>query len=116
MNFFETFITSYGEAILYAVLTAIAGFLGTQLKRIYEKYINDKTKKAVVETCVKAVEQLYKDLHGADKLEVAKENILAMLEEKGLSISDLEMDLLIEACVAEFNINFQKEVVIDEQN
>lgn len=116
MNFFETFITSYGEAILYAVLTAIAGFLGSQLKKIYEKYINDKTKKAVVETCVKAVEQLYKDLHGAEKLEKAKENIIAMLEEKGLSISDLEMDLLIEACVAEFNINFQKEVVIDEQN
>ena len=37
MNFFETFITTYGEAILYAVLTTIAGFLGTQLKRIYEK-------------------------------------------------------------------------------
>ena len=116
MTFFEMFIASYGEAILYAVLTAIAGFLGTQLKRVYEKYINDKTKKAVVETCVKAVEQLYKDLHGAEKLEKAKENILAMLEEKGLTISDLEMDLLIESCVAEFNINFQKEVVTNEQN
>ena len=33
MNFFETFITSYGEAILYAVLTAIAGFLGSQIEK-----------------------------------------------------------------------------------
>lgn len=116
MNFFETFITTYGEAILYALLTALAGFLGTQLKRVYEKYINDKTKKAVVETCVKAVEQLYKDLHGEEKLEKAKDNILAMLEEKGLTISELEMDLLIEACVAEFNIKFKKEGDTNEQN
>ena len=114
MEYFATFISVYGDTILYAVLTAIAGFLGAQLKRIYEKFINDKTKKAVVETCVKAVEQLYIDLKGEEKLEKAKENILAMLEEKGLTISELEMDLLIESCVAEFNINFYKEVTIYE--
>ena len=116
MEHIANFISVYGDTLLYAILTAIAGFLGAQLKRIYEKFINDKTKKAVVETCVKAVEQLYIDLKGEEKLEKAKENILAMLEEKGLTISELEMDLLIESCVAEFNINFYKEVTIYEQN
>ena len=39
-------------------------------------------------------------------LEKAKENIIAMLDIKGISISEIEMDMLIEACVAEFNLAF----------
>ena len=99
------------NTILYAILTAIAGFLGAALKRVYTKYINDKTKKAVVETCVKAVEQLYADLDGPEKFEKAQENIIAMLDEKGITISEIELKLLVESCVAEFNINFNKEEV-----
>ena len=54
----KEFIATYGSTIIYAVLTALAGFLGMQLKKLYEKYVNDKTKEAVVRTCVKAAEQL----------------------------------------------------------
>ena len=57
-------------------------------------------------TCVKAVEQLYHDLDGAAKLEKAEEGIVAMLGEKGIPISKLEMDALIEAVVCEFNYGF----------
>ena len=91
-----------------------AGFFGAAIKSIYQKFVNDKTKKSVVETCVKAVEQLYKDIHGEEKLNKAKESILEMLSEKGISISELEMDMLIESCVAEFNINFNKEDTTNE--
>lgn len=104
MNIINEFISQYGTTILYAVLTAVAGFLGKQLK----KYITDKTKKDVVKTCVKAVEQLYKDLHGEEKKQKAVESITAMLAEKGITITELEINLLIEAAVAEFNINFNK--------
>lgn len=114
MNFIFDFISNYGETIVYAVLTAIAGFLGAAIKSIYQKFVNDKTKKSVVETCVKAIEQLYKDIHGEEKLNKAKESILEMLGEKGISISELEMDMLIESCVAEFNINFNKEETTNE--
>ena len=92
--------------ILYAALTAIAGFLGAQIKKLYDRMTADDTKRKVVETCVKAVEQLYQDLSGTEKLEKAKENIIAMLDIKGISISEIEMDMLIEACVAEFNLAF----------
>ena len=106
MEFITSFISEYGLMILYALLTALAGFIGTQLKRIYENHINDETKEKVVATCVKAVEQLYHDLNGEEKLAKAKENIVAMLTAKGIEISDLEIDMLIESCVAEFNIGF----------
>ena len=98
----EIFAT-YVLPILAAAATALAGFIGAQLKGLYQKHINDKTKEAVVRTCVKAVEQLYHDLGGPEKLEKAREGVRQMLEEKGISISQLEMDLLIESVVAEFN-------------
>ena len=59
-------------------------------------------------TCVKAVEQLYHDLGGPEKLEKAKEGIEDMLNEKGIPITELEMNLLIEAVVSEFNYGFAK--------
>jgi hypothetical protein len=103
----ELFAT-YALPIIAAVVTALAGFMGAQLKSLYQKYVNDKTKESVVRTCVKAVEQLYHDLGGPEKLEKAKEGIKDMLNEKGIPITELEMNLLIEAVVSEFNYGFAK--------
>ena len=89
--------------LLAAALTALAGFVGAQIKNLYRRWVDDKTKEAVVRTCVKAVEQLYRDLGGPEKLERAKAGIRQMLEEKGIFISELEMEMLIESVVAEFN-------------
>ena len=99
---------AYVFPVIVAALTAFAGFLGTQIKGLYQKYINDKTKEAVVRTCVKAAEQLYHDLSGAEKLQKAQEGVVQMLNEKGIPISELEMNLLIESVVAEFNYGFGK--------
>ena len=107
MTIGEIFAT-YALPIIAAAVTALAGFLGAQLKSLYQKYINDKTKESVVRTCVKAVEQLYHDLGGPEKLEKAKEGIEDMLNEKGIPITELEMNLLIEAVVSEFNYGFAK--------
>lgn len=109
MEFITNFISEYGLMILYALLTALAGFIGTQIKRIYENHVNDETKQKVVATCVKAVEQLYQDLNGEEKLNKAKENIVAMLSTKGIEITDIEIDMLIESCVAELNLGFLTE-------
>lgn len=103
----EIFVT-YALPVIVAALTAFAGFIGTQVKKLYEKYINDKTKEAVVRTCVKAAEQLYHDLGGPEKLKKAQEGVRQMLEEKGIPISELEMNMLIESVVSEFNYGFAK--------
>lgn len=102
----EELFSAYLLPALMAVLTALAGFVGTQIRSLYRRYVNDKTKQDVVRTCVRAVEQLYHDVGGPEKLEKAQEGIRQMLEEKGIPISQLEMDLLIESVVAEFNYGF----------
>lgn len=106
---FETFINEYGTTLIYTVVTAILGFVGIAIKTLLERFVNDKRKQKIVETCVKAAEQIYKELKGKEKLEKVKENIAAMLNENGLTISELEMDMLIEAAVAEMNKQINKE-------
>ena len=108
MEFIKLFISEYGTTILYAVLTALAGYIGIFAKKLYTKYVNDKTKQAVAKTVVQAVEQIYKDLHGEEKLNKALEAASEMLAEKGITITDLEMRMLIEAAVAEFNKAFEQ--------
>ena len=103
MKLISEFVNEYGMTIIYAVLTAIAGFIAAQVKKLYQEKIDTEVKKKVVETCVKAVEQLYHDVSGAEKLERAKANIVLILQEKGINITELELDMLIESVVAEFN-------------
>jgi hypothetical protein len=105
---FAEFINQYGMQLMYMALTAIAGYLGIVAKNLFTKYVNDKTKEAVAKTAVKFVEQVYKDLHGEDKLNAALNAASEMLAEKGITVSQLEMRVLIEAAVAEFNEAFKK--------
>lgn len=100
------FINEYGTTILYSIVTAIAGYIGIVVKNLYTKYINDKTKQSVVKTVVMGVEQIYKDLHGEDKLNKALDSASEMLCEKGITVTDLELRMLIEAAVGEFNEAF----------
>ena len=51
-------------------------------------------------------ELAYQELSGTENLEKAKENIVEILNNKGIAISEIEIDMLIEACVAEFNLAF----------
>lgn len=102
------FISEYGSTILYTLVTAIFGFLGMAAKRIIEKLINDKIKTKTANEVVLAVEQMFKDLHGEEKLEKAKMFLVDALQEKGINISELELRILIEAAVKGFNGGFNK--------
>lgn len=110
MTLFSEFVSMYGTTILYSIITAVAGYIGLAIKNAYTKYINDKTKKDVVKTCVNAVEQLYKDLHGQDKLDKCIDSVIQILGEKGISITELEIRMLIEAAVSEFNQSFGTDI------
>ena len=114
MELLKNFISENGVEILGAIITAIAGYIGVVLKNLYTKYINDKTKQSVVKTCVQAIEQLYKDLHGEEKLNKVIESATDMLDEKGISITDLELRMLIESAVGEFNDNFNKDTLYND--
>ena len=105
---FAEFIANYGMEILYGIVTAIAGYVAIVLKSLAKKYINDKTKENVAKTVVRAVEQIYKDLNGEEKLAKAIESAAEMLTEKGITVTDIELRMLLEDAVGEFNNVFNK--------
>lgn len=107
---FAEFINQYGMQIMYAAITAVAGYIGIVAKNLCTKYINDKTKRAVAKSAVQFVEQVCKDLHGEEKLNEALNCASEMLAEKGITITSLELRVLVEAAVAEFNDAFKKPV------
>lgn len=108
------FINDYGTAILYTIVTAVFGYLGLVVKSLVAKYLDDKTKRDVAKTVVKAVEQVYKDLDGEEKLNQALSAASEMLASKGITVTDLELRMLVEAAVGEFNDVFHSQAAATE--
>lgn len=102
----ENYGTQIFEIICAIIITPIFVYLGMQVKG----YLNTKEKQAVAKTVCKAIEQIYKDLNGEEKKQKALENISAMLAEKGITITELEMEMLIESAVYGFKQGINTEV------
>lgn len=92
------------------VLMVITGVLGYQVKKLYNKYVDTQTKKDVVNSTVQYVEQVYKDIHGEEKLAKAVERASQILNEQGIIVSVDELETLIEAAVNGFNGGFSQKV------
>lgn len=101
--------------VLATFLTGLFTYIGTRLKKVYEEKVNTETAKNVVEDAVRFVEQVYKDLHGQEKLEKTTAQVVEVLQSKGISISEAEINMLIESAVYGLNKGwFQPEkIVID---
>ena len=107
-DFVEYFFWSYGIEIISVILATVFGLLGHAVKKIYKNHINDETKRSIAKAVVQFVEQVYKDIHGEEKLFAALDRASQILAEKGIKFSAVEMETLIEAAVAEFNEAFHK--------
>ena len=93
---------------LVTLVSAVFAFIGAQLKKKYQEKIDTEEKRHAVETCVNAAEMVYKDLKGAEKLAKVKENIVEWLNLKCISISEIELDMMIEAAVTNLNLDYLK--------
>lgn len=101
-------MNNYLQQIVLLLILALAGWLGAQAKNLYKKYITTEIKQSVCRTVVRFVEQVYKDLHGPEKLAQAMAKASELLAEKGITISESELVAMIEAAVNEFNNAFAK--------
>ena len=99
-------MNNFFTQILLTVFLALAAFLGIQVKNLYQKYVTTEIKQGVCRTVVRFVEQVYKDLHGPEKLAEAMKKASVILAGYGISISDEELTALLEAAVNEFNRAF----------
>lgn len=82
------------------------------MKQLAARSLTDESKRAVACVAVQAVEQVWTTIHGTDKLNKALETAEALLKKKGFD-SD-EMEILIEAAVAEFNKTFKSTPLTEE--
>ena len=99
---------SYGGEIAVLAVTVVFGGLGYAAKQIYKKFVTDKQKEAIAKTAAACVEQVWKNIHGPEKLKKALEYAEKLLAKKGIQFDAEEMEILIEAAVAEFNKAFEK--------
>lgn len=90
--------------LLATILTICIGIVSTYLtKFLKEKGVLAKleSKKNYVGIVVSSIEQLYKESNGDVKLKIAKDQIVKLLNEKKIKITNEELDTLIEAMVNE---------------
>ena len=85
--------------LLTTIITALAGYIATSIKNAYTKKVNTETAKTVVNDVVKFVQQVYADLNGPEKLQKAIEQASLILQEKGIKITETEINMLIESAV-----------------
>lgn len=100
-------INAFGAKIIGLFVAALFSAVAMGLKTLCTKYINTEIKQNLAKTAVQAVEQVYKDIHGEEKLNKAMEYLSATLNEYGITISTTEMKVLLEAAVGEFNKVFE---------
>lgn len=104
----KEFISQYGLEIISFILTGVLGFLGIIAKNMAQKFLNDKAKEKIARIAVRGVEQMYKELHGDEKLGKALEAAAQMLTDKGITVTEFELRMLLEDAVGEFNEAFKK--------
>ena len=109
MEIITQFINEYGMEILTTAITAIAGWLAIVIKNLVTKFLNDKTKQEIAKIVVSGIEQCYQALDGPAKLEKAIESATEMLNEKGIKVTEVELRMLLESALGEFNKVFEKE-------
>ena len=105
MNELLQAITPALLALLVGVIGYIAKIAGTQVQRVADKYaIKAKldANKTIVDLAVKYVQQVFNEADNKTKYNEAKNKALEILSEKGIKITDAELNMLIEASVANF--------------
>lgn len=101
-------IQQYLTQIILTVFLALAAYLGAAAKNLWKKYVNTEIKQNVIRSTVRYIEQVYKDIHGPEKLAQAMAKTSEILQGYGITISESELVAMIEAAVNEFNNAFAK--------
>lgn len=98
-------IAQYAMEILGIIVVALVGWAATNLKN----WLARKDLTSIARTVVTAVEQIYTDLHGQEKLDKALEMFAEMLQKRGIKVTDEQMTILIESALGEFNNVFSEQ-------
>lgn len=110
---FLDIVNAYGMELLKAIVLLIGGTFGLIACKLATRCLNTETKRTLARTGVLFVEQVYKDLHGEEKMGKFLEYAAAQLKRYGIKFDAEEMKALAEAFLAEFNEAFNSAVIMD---
>lgn len=100
-------IVSVLVVLVGLAFTGLKGFIETKSAELKAKtdIKNYELAKSIANTVVNAVEQIFKDVHGAsqDKFQAAFDNLTKELEKAGINLDDASKKVLIESVVNGFN-------------
>lgn len=100
-------IVSILVVLVGLAFTGVKGFIQTKASELKAKTDakNYELAKSITQTVVNAVEQIFKDIHGAsqDKFQAAFDNLTNELEKAGINLDDESKKVLIESVVNGFN-------------
>lgn len=103
----NTFLNGFVELLLpicATILTALAALIGSKIN----SYMKSKNLDAVTNYVVKYTEQVYTDIKGKDKLEKAMTMAALLLKDKGITVSEDELTVMIEKACYELKVNLTK--------
>ena len=100
---FVEIVNDYGVELLKALVLISAGLAAAIVARLCSRYVNTEVKRTLARTGVLFVEQVYKDLHGEEKMDKFLEWVAARMKNYGIKFDPDEMKALAEAWLAEFN-------------
>ena len=96
-------MNEYGVSIIHGIFVSVISYVSIEIKRIYNKHFIDKTKRDVVGMVCRAINQVYPNLNGNEKLNKAIYNCREIFKDKGIKINDLELRMYIESSVCCFS-------------
>jgi hypothetical protein len=96
-----------------SILVALVGLAFSELRKFLQTKIDEiklksdaknyELAKAIATNVVHAVEQIFKDVEGADKFKAASERLTAELNKAGIYVDEATQKVLIESVVNGFN-------------
>lgn len=87
--------------IIGTIISGVITYLGTKIKNnLEEKHQNELIDK-IINSTVKYINQVYDNLKNEEKLNKAKEISTTRLNNKGISLDEIELTILIESFVGD---------------
>lgn len=97
----STILNTYLVPALMTFITGFITWIGTKIKSKFDEKVKNEQVREVVEKVVKYVEQKYKDVDSSEKYAQALQKTQEWLKQKGIEVSEVELDTLIESSVYE---------------
>ena len=104
----EEIITTYLIPALMTILTGVATWIGTKIKKVIEEKATNEKVKNIIYDVVRYTEQTSKELYGSDKFQKSVDEATEWLNAKGIHIAEYELKIMIEAAVNELYGNITK--------